>query len=160
MKTRTVLATLFVVALAACTSAPRQHSKADDLAAIESFNKRYLKALNDGDYVTLNSLTSEDHMMMMPNQPIFAGKAKLDEANKNAAEKFHIVESWQPIETVVSGDLAYQRGTFNATLTPKAGGPARGGGGKFLRIYRRMDDGSWTMVIDSFSSDKPAKEAQ
>ena len=55
----------------------------------------------------------------------------------------------------MDGRLAYQRGTFSTTVTPKAGGPGRTTDGKFLRIYRRLDDGSWTMVIDSFSGDRP-----
>ena len=92
---------------------------------------------------------------MMPNQPIVAGKAKLDAASRRMAEQFRIHETWQPLETVIDGGLAYQRGTFSTTITPKSGGPARTTEGKFLRIYRRLNDGAWTMVIDSFSGDKP-----
>lgn len=144
-----------ILGLAGCAGAPRQHSQAQSLTAIESYNKRYLQAINEGDAATLIALTADSHIMMMPNQPVFAGKARLDAASRAMAEQFNIHETWQPIETVVDGRLAYQRGTFSTAVTPKAGGPAQTVEGKFLRIYRQLDDGSWTMAIDSFSSDRP-----
>jgi ketosteroid isomerase-like protein len=154
MKTWLVLS-VWLLGLAACAGTPPRESHAKDLAAIDAFNKRYLQAINDGDADTLIALTAEDHIMMMPNQPVVAGKAKLDAASRRMAEQFAIHETWQPIETVIDGALAYQRGTFSTTVTPKAGGPSRTTDGKFLRIYRRLEDGSWTMVIDSFSGDRP-----
>jgi ketosteroid isomerase-like protein len=69
---------------------------------------------------------------------------------------FKIEEHWTPLETVISGDLAYQRGTFTVAATPKAGGNARHTQGTFLRIYRRQADGSWRMTRDMFNSDQPA----
>ncbi len=150
-----IVAPVVLLGLAACASTPAPDSHAQDLAGITAFNQRYLKAINDGDASTLIALTVPDHIMMMPNQPIISGKERLDAASRRMAEQFNINETWQPLETVIDGRLAYQRGTFSTTITPKAGGPSRTTDGKFLRIYRRQDDGSWTMVIDSFSGDKP-----
>jgi ketosteroid isomerase-like protein len=157
MKAHIVALSVLSLGLAACASSPPTHSRAQDLAGIDAFNQRYLKAINDGDADTLIAMTVDDHIMMMPNQPIVSGKARLDAGSRRMAEQFNIHETWQPLETVIDGRLAYQRGTFSTTITPKAGGPARTTDGKFLRIYRRQDDGSWTMVIDSFSGDKPAE---
>lgn len=150
-----IVASLLILSVAGCTSVRPAPSRAQDIAAIEAFNRTYLKAINDGDAETLISLTVDDHIMMMPNQPIIAGKARLDAASRRMVEQYRIQETWQPLETVIDGHLAYQRGTFSTTLTPKAGGPGRTTDGKFLRIYRRQDDGKWTMVIDSFSGDRP-----
>ena len=61
----------------------------------------------------------------------------------------------QTVQTVVSGDLAYQRGTFTVEATPKAGGNKTRTSGTFLRIYRRQPDGSWRMTRDMFNSDQP-----
>jgi ketosteroid isomerase-like protein len=155
MNTYRAAVLLLVLGLAGCASAPHPPSQAQDLAAIESFNKVYLKAINEGDAATLIALTVDNHIMMMPNQPVIAGKANLDAASRRMAEQFQIRETWQPLETVIDSKLAYQRGTFSTTITPKAGGPSRTTDGKFLRIYRRLDDGAWTMVIDSFSGDRP-----
>ena len=149
------MAAAAMLVLAGCAAAPRRHSQAADLAAIESYNQRYLEAINDGDAATLNALTPDDHLMMMPNQPVVSGRDRLEAANRRMVEQFSIHETWQPVETVIDGGLAYQRGTFSTTATPKGGGSARTSDGKFLRIYRRLADGSWTMVIDSFSADRP-----
>jgi ketosteroid isomerase-like protein len=131
-------------------------SVAADEAAIADFNRRYLGAINDGDIATLSSLTTEGHIMLAPGRPPIVGKAANDAANGRVAQQFKIDEHWTPIETVIDGDLAYQRGTFTVAATPKAGGETRNTSGNFLRIYRRQTDGSWRMVRDMFNSDKPA----
>lgn len=130
-------------------------STAADEAAIADFNRRYLGAINDGDAATLSSLTTEGHIMLAPGRPPLVGKAENDAANGRVAQMFKIDEHWTPLETVISGDLAYQRGTFTVAATPKAGGETRNLSGSFLRIYRRQSDGSWRMVRDMFNSDKP-----
>jgi len=130
-------------------------SKAADEAAIAEFNKRYLGAINDGDIATLSSLTTEDHMMIMPGRPPLVGKKANDEANGRVFQMFDIDETWTPQETVIDGDLAYQRGTFTVEATPKAGGDKTRTTGTFLRIYRRQPDGSWRMTRDMFNSDQP-----
>jgi ketosteroid isomerase-like protein len=59
------------------------------------------------------------------------------------------------LETVIDGNLAYQRGSFTVIATPKAGGAARTTAGSFLRIYRRQPDGSWRMSRDMFNAEQP-----
>jgi ketosteroid isomerase-like protein len=145
-----------VIALAACSTTRTQStSAAADLAAITAFNTRYLKAINDGDIATLSSLTDEDHIMIAPNRPPVVGKAANGAANSRGFQQFNIDETWMPLETVVDGNMAYQRGTFTVVASPKAGGASRTTHGNFLRIYRRQPDGSWRMSRDMFSSDQP-----
>jgi ketosteroid isomerase-like protein len=143
--------------LTACeTPRAKKPSTAQDEAAIMEFNQRYLKAINDGDSATLASLTTPEHIMIAPGRPPLIGKEANDAANARAAEMFKIHETWAPAETFISGDLAYQRGSFTVAATPKAGGAARHTSGTFLRIYKRQPDGSWRMVRDMFNSDQPA----
>ncbi len=130
------------------------------LAAITAFNTRYLKAINDGDITALSALTSPDHIMIAPNRPAIMGKAANDAANGAAFQHFRFEEHWVPQETVVNGDLAYQRGTFTVVAHPRSGGPSRTTRGNFLRIYRRQPDGSWWMTHDMFNSDQPADALQ
>lgn len=142
--------------LTACNTVPaRRPSKEADLAAISAFNTQYLKAINDGDIKALSALTDDDHIMIGPNRAPTVGKAANDAANERGFSQFNIDEKWMPEETVIDGDLAYQRGTFIVAATPKAGGTARTAHGNFLRIYRRQADGSWRMTRDMFNSDEP-----
>jgi ketosteroid isomerase-like protein len=145
------------VSLTACeTPHSKRPSAAQDEAAIAEFNKRYLGAINAGDSATLASLTLPEHIMIAPGRPPLVGKEANDAANARVAQTFKIEETWTPVETFISGDLAYQRGTFTVAATPKAGGTTRNTRGPFLRIYKRQPGGEWRMVRDMFNSDQPA----
>jgi ketosteroid isomerase-like protein len=155
----TLLATVLAVSLmrgADAQTAPA--AEAADEAAIAAFNRRYLAAINDGDIVTLASLTTEGHMMISSGGAPLAGKKALVDAMTRAFQTTDFDESWAPEETVVSGDLAYQRGTFVVIARPKAGGAESRVAGNFLRIYRKID-GAWFMVRDTFNS-QPARSGQ
>ena len=157
-KCAAIAAALVIAAsLTACeTPRAKQPSAAQDIAAITEFNARYLKAINDGDSDTLANLTTPEHVMIMPGRPPLVGKAANDAANARIAQTVKIEETWTPIETFVSGDLAYQRGTFTVAATPKtAGGTTSKTRGTFLRIYKRQKSGEWRMVRDMFNSDQP-----
>lgn len=155
---RFVLAVAFVAGLAGCNAMPASdspNSVAADEAAIADFNRQYLGAINDGDIAKLSSLTTDGHIMIPPGRPPIVGKAANDAANGAGFERVKIDEHWMPVETVVSGDLAYQRGTYTVVATPKAVGEARKMSGAFLRIYQRQPDGAWRMTRDMFNSDTP-----
>ena len=156
---KTTFAIAVVLAAGALTasgvSEPTRPSLDEDLAAIEAFNQRYLKAINDEDIAALSALTTEGHIMLAPNRPAIVGKAANDEVNGRAFEQFDFDETWTPVETVVSGDWAHQRGTFTVIATPKAGGERREVSGNFLRIYARQPNGEWRMIRDMFNSDRP-----
>jgi ketosteroid isomerase-like protein len=149
-----LLATVGAAAFAARASAQSGDATAADEAAIAEFNRRYLRAINDGDIDTLAALTTDGHMMIASGGPPLTGKQALVDAMKRAFETTDFDESWAPEETVVSGDLAYQRGTFVVVSRPKAGGAESRIAGNFLRIYRKID-GEWFMVRDSFNAQQP-----
>ena len=148
------LETSIVVALSCSAAATALGQTADDadVTAIAEFNRQYLQAINDGDIDLLASLTTEDHMMISSGGEPLTGKEALVNAMTGAFERFEFDESWTPEETVVSGDLAYQRGTFVVVARPKDGRDASRTTGNFMRIYRRQPDGSWFMVRDMFNS--------
>ena len=142
-----ILRSALLVCLAGCTPA-METSHAADEAAITDFNQRYLQAINEGDIDALAGLTTDGHMMISSGRAPLVGKQALVDAMTGAFEKFEIDESWTPEETVVSGDLAYQRGTYIVVATPKTGGDSSRSTGNFMRIYRRQPDGSWLMLRD------------
>ena len=145
---------IFSAAISAAQSKPAGNKPTleQDLAAITEFNRRYLKAINDEDIATLSSLTTDDHIMIASGRAPLVGKAANDDANSRVFKQFDIVETWTPVETVVDGDLAYQRGTFTVEATPRAGGNTTKTSGNFLRIYRRQPNGEWRMTRDMFNS--------
>jgi ketosteroid isomerase-like protein len=134
----------------------RNASVDKDLAELASYNKRYLQSINDGDIATLSSLTAEEHIMIPPGRTPIVGKAANDAGNGRAFEQNKFDEKWFPLETVVAGDWAYERGTFSTEVMPKSGAAGRKVTGNYLRIYRRQSDGHWKMIRDMFNSDQPA----
>jgi ketosteroid isomerase-like protein len=151
---RSSLVVALLAGLLAASLAPHASAQSADEAAIGEFNRRYLQAINDGDIDALASLTTDGHMMIMSGGPPLVGKQALVDAMTRAFQTTDFDESWAPEETVVSGDLAYQRGTFVVVAKPKAGGAESRITGNFLRIYRKVG-GAWFMVRDSFNSQQP-----
>ena len=151
---RSLVATLAVLLAAGC-STKTQPSFADDLAAITGFNERYLAAINDEDIAALSALTTDGHIMLPPNQEPVVGKAANDAMNGGAFERYEFSETWQPVETVIDGDLGFQRGTFTVIATPKGAGDRLEVSGSFMRIYQRQANGEWRMTRDMFNSSTP-----
>lgn len=134
---------------------PQRPSYEEDLAAITDFNARYLGAINDEDIATLSSLTTEGHVILIPNREPIVGKAANDAANGGAFERFTFDETWTPVETVIDGDLGFQRGTFTTVATPRGDGQRLEVSGSFMRIYQRQPNGEWRMTRDMFNSSTP-----
>ena len=149
------LLTACVALLSVGCSSDTQPSFADDLAAITAFNERYLKSINDEDIAALSALTTDGHVMLPPNQEPVVGKAANDAMNGGAFERYEFNETWRPVETVVDGDLGFQRGTFTVIATPRGAGERLEVNGSFLRIYQRQADGEWRMTRDMFNSSAP-----
>jgi len=150
----TVAATVTSALLTACTpSEPRRPSLQEDLAAITQFNERYLKAINDEDIDALGKLTDEGHILTPPGGRPIVGKAPIVEVTGRSFAQFDVRERWMPEETQVGGDVAFQRGTYDLLMTPKAGGESRAVKGWFLRIYQRQPNGEWWMTRDMFNID-------
>lgn len=153
MKTISVL--VAAVLLVAGCSNESQPSFADDLAAITGFNERYLASINNEDIAALSALTTDGHIMLPPNREPVVGKAANDAMNGGAFERYEFSETWQPVETVIDGDLAFQRGTFTTIATPRGAGDRLEVSGSFMRIYQRQANGEWRMTRDMFNSSTP-----
>jgi ketosteroid isomerase-like protein len=155
MKTIHVLVTILAAPLGAGCSSKTQPSFADDLAAITAFNERYLDAINHEDIEALSALTTDGHVMLVPNREPVVGKAANDAMNGGAFERYDFSETWQPLETVIDGNLAFQRGTFTTIATPRGDGSRLEVEGAFMRIYQRQPNGEWRMTRDMFNSSAP-----
>ena len=155
MKPAAALVSAVALLLGAGCGSQSQPSLAEDLAAIAAFNEQYLNAINDEDIAALSALTTDGHVIMPPNREPTVGKAANDAMNGSAFERYEFNETWRPVETVVDGDLGFQRGTFTVIATPKGEGERLEVNGAFLRIYQRQANGEWRMTRDMFNSSTP-----
>ena len=143
-----VLVPGFVCVLAACAQTPTTSGSASaaGIAAINEYNAQTLKALNSGDVDALNALMADDYVIFLPGRPPIQGIEGIRAANKSFLGQWNDRETWTAVETVVQGDLGFQRGTFELVLTPKAGGASRRSVGTYLHVYQKKPNGKWLLT--------------
>ena len=126
-----------------------------DIAAIEDVLNQYTVAMNTGDFELWMSLHADDIVKMAPDAPATFGKEELRASTKPLFDNFTIEMAYNREEIQVDGDLGFARGTFTATMTPKAGGEPLYMDAKTLGIYKRQADGSWKLARNCYNSNVP-----
>ena len=127
-----------------------------EAAAISAMlNNDYVGAMRDGDMERWIALWVPEGKQMPPNAPARVGLEQIREGNRPMLELFNTEMSVFPDEVRVLGDHAYTHGNYDYSLTPKEGGEAITGSGKFLTILKKQADGSWKIAIDCFNDNAP-----
>ncbi len=123
---------------------PRQNA---DLEAINELHRADMAAAKIHDIKTLITLWTEDGILLLPGQEPIRGKAAIwNHLQKQLPEsqKFEISEYLHRFEEIqVSGDWAYEWGTYTGTYRLKSGGPDIHERARLFRVLRRQGDGSW-----------------
>ncbi len=143
-----------MLSLAGCASQERGDLEAVN-AAINQILNQYSSSLNSGDLDRWISLWTESGVQMPPGEPPVIGKDQIRARNKGVLDRFtfNIVISNE--EVGAAGNWAFARGTYKATLTPKAGGEAVLVDGKYMTILQKQADRSWKIHRDIFNSNVP-----
>ena len=125
-------------------------------AAVNDLWSRYSSSLNSGDIDLWMSLWVDDGVQMPPNEPPVIGRQAIRARNKGVLDRFTFNMTISNEEVGVGEGWAFARGTYRATLTPKAGGGAPLSiDGKYMSILARQSDGSWKIHRDIFNSNVP-----
>ncbi len=140
--------------LVAC--APVQEEPADDPNAVEpsigdesalnALIADYMVAMNSGDPDGVAASYAADAVRMPPDALPISGRESIRRNVAQAFETSDLNVQMQVIETEFSGELAYVRGTFLLTVTPKDGSPATESEGNWMRLMRREPDGRWLVA--------------
>ena len=148
------LAVALLMLLGACSS-PKAIDLEADVAAVNQIWTQYSSSLNAGDIDRWVSLWTDDGVQMPPGEPSIIGKDQIRLRNNAVVEQFTFNMEISNEEVGVAGDWAFSRGTYAATLTPKAGGEPVHIDGKYMTILRRQLDGTWKIHRDVFNSNVP-----
>lgn len=134
-----------VVALAACAQpAPEPvDTSAADEAAIRAHTDQFLSAWNAADVAGFDGMYTDDAVLLQPDGPVTVGREAILQAFTDYFNEFDAEQAAVVDEVEVSGDIAYSRGTWSLTQTPKAGGDPQARNGKWSNVVRRQADGSW-----------------
>jgi len=139
-----------LVTLAACQMAPK--NTAADESAIREISAAWAAAYNAGDADAVAALYAEDAVVQPPGAPAAVGRAAIREfvAGDIATSKAAGLTLNIPGGGTVgmSGDLAYEAGTFSVTDASGATVDA----GKYLAVSQKKD-GKWLTIRDTWNSD-------
>ena len=143
-----------------CVQSEVQHNMETDIAAIQEIGKQGMRAYSAQDLSTLETLFTDDLILMPPDRPIIIGKEAMLEWVENVFLVFEPGGYTTASNVIVAGDWAIEHYTFNLAMRPKDGGEAIQEKGKGLHIYRRQADGSWKIARDIWNCDEPVKRVQ
>jgi uncharacterized protein (TIGR02246 family) len=129
-----------------------------DEAAIRAATAAWNADYDAGDADALAAHYTEDAVLLPPDAPAASGRAAIGEylaansaGTKSAGLKFNIPGDG-PVG--ISGDLAYESGSFN--VTDAAGSTVATG--KYIGVFNKKD-GKWLLVRDTWNMDAPPAAA-
>ena len=143
------------VALASCSSTPptaptsAPDNRAADEAAIRAADAAWSKAAEAKDPAGTTSFYADNAQLMAASSPVTSGKDAIQKAfigmmaDKNFALKFAPTK----VEVARSGDLAYDVGTYELTLSDKKGKPQTTKA-MYVVVWGKQADGSWKALLD------------
>ena len=113
------------------------------LEAIDALRDAWVAAVATGDAGALHDMVTPDYEVWAHGAPALAGPDAVVAAMRAALARYVITQSYEPIETVVSGDWGFQRGIERIRAVPLDGGPVNDVMQRGLLIVHRGDDGRW-----------------
>ncbi len=150
-------ALILMFTFTACQTAPQVQPKSDVAAATKAINAlrdQVMTAFNAGDAAAVAATYAEDAIMMNPDQPAAEGRQAIQAAYETLFKESKPKIAFTPLETQVTGDWAYDRGNYTATMTPKSGKPMEMSE-KYLVICKLQPDGSWKVFREISNSNAP-----
>lgn len=110
------------------------------LQAIESFAASY----NSGDLTSLLSYYDDD-LVKLRQGALEESKAETRHRVNEVFARFHTRVDVENVEIEVSGDLAFTRGVFTVTLSPRNGGETHHVVRRYLEVWRKRA-GQWRVA--------------
>jgi uncharacterized protein (TIGR02246 family) len=143
-----------LVTLAACEPRSADDASAEHtLAAADSALQR---AVVGRDLEALMTFYADDAMLLPTAVPLIVGKAAIRDAWRHT---FSIPGrqnegALRTVRVSQDGTLGYTVGTYQATMQGEDGKPVLEPG-KWLTVWRRQADGSWSIEADTYNTDIP-----
>ena len=120
----------------------------DDLYAINAAKTEFREAFNRGDVSGLLALSDPDLVNFSDGQPSEFGESGLDAIRSRLVrlfERFKAKLSIIVVEIRLQGDIAYDYGWHDLTLTPRSGGQSVQRRNRYVDIWRKNEKGKWKL---------------
>ena len=122
---------------------PDTTSYARDLSGIAAARSAWVAAVANGDADALGDLLTDDYEVWANGASPIVGPENAANAMRAALRQFQIEQSFEPFETIVAGEWAFERGIERMRVTPRDGGPSQTMSQRALLVLRRGTDGRW-----------------
>ncbi len=135
-------------------TACNQATPSTDPSVITSRSEAWEAALNAGDVDALVDLYTSDARLLPSNAEMASGSDAVRAVFGGMIDA-GLSGELTSIEAVVSGDIAYNVGTYTTM-----DGDTLVDAGKYIETWHRGDDGEWRIANDIFNSDMPVAAAK
>ena len=149
-----------IIALTGCQQPAPQapDTRAADETAIRAANDGQVKANSAYDAAKAVSFYTDDVVGMAPDAPVIQGKENMQKyLEAMMKEKPGFSFNTAKVEVARSGDIAYDWGTGKMTVKDKKG-KVTTTTFKSASVWKKQADGTWKMVVDTWSPDPPEKK--
>ncbi|MGA3187887.1 MAG: DUF4440 domain-containing protein [Bryobacteraceae bacterium] len=156
MRLKTGISIALLSITAACTKPPEPDTREADSKAIRDTEAAWVKTAATKNVDAFVAYYTDDGSVLMPNAPIFVGKQAIKDGLKPMMEDPNFTLAFVPnkVEVSKSGDLAFTQGPYKMTFSDMRG-QKFDDEGKYLTVWRKLHDGTWKAVEDTFMTDLP-----
>lgn len=121
-----------------------------DVSALATIRQAVEAAENAADADAAAALFADDIVAMVPDFPVQEGRGACTAFMRDVmgwlAAHFDRHITYTSAEVVISGEIAFDRGTFLVTVSPKDGGAASHVTGKYFWLLRRTASEPWKIA--------------
>jgi uncharacterized protein (TIGR02246 family) len=150
-----VLATAALVLLASCVrvkvsrSADAATARERIAAVAREFSARYVR----GDAAGMATLYTDDGVILPPGRPAITGRDSIASYWRRSPGQRITSHRTVSDSIVVIDSVAYDWGTY--TVAGERNGDAFSGGGKYVIVWREVENGVWRMHLDMWNAGPP-----
>src|SRR6185295_10705897 len=118
----------------------------DDLKDPKHLAERWARLWSEKKLDAVVEMYSAEAVFLTGQGARITGKDAIRALFKTAFDAINPALKVLSILTEQSGNLAYDSGEYNETLTPVGGGARRDGKGNYVMVFKRQREGNWLIV--------------
>jgi len=151
-----LLALTAAAAAGQATPPPKSQAGGADADAIKAVADVYVKASLAADAKAIAAVYTEDAVEMPPHQPMIKGRRAIEQFYQKEFSSGSKVSAFSltHIQTEAAGDVGYDVGTYQQTMTPAGGDKPVSDTGKYVVIVKRAGS-AWKVAYAIYNSDQP-----
>lgn len=156
MRTLLVVVAVAVVSCLFVSCGPKEPDMTALKKTVDDFNAASKDAMMGGDMQKNLDFFDDNGMEMAPNMAMVKGKDNIKafmEQMMKSGMKMTSVE-FNTVDVQASGTMAYDIGTYEMTMSEGKMGETTDKG-KYIDVWKQQADGTWKVVAEMWSSDKP-----